>query len=156
MRGKRVGTPGSGRRRVARGWHSIAIVQRHILLVEDQDVAREALAEILRDEGYVVTTAIGGWPAIAQIERDPPDLIISDVRMPQGDGLAMLQDLRARPATAHIPVMLVSAFADWDRRVTAEDLGADDLVGKPVDVDLLLERVRAQLRRAEARATVEV
>jgi len=126
-----------------------------ILIVEDEEVARNALAELLRDEGYLVETADGGGPALAMVAEDPPDLVISDVRMPRGDGLDLVRNLRARPATARIPVMLVSACAEADRRITGLDLGADDFVSKPVDLDELLARIRARIRRVEERDDLE-
>jgi two-component system phosphate regulon response regulator PhoB len=117
------------------------------LVVEDEDIAREALAELLRDEGYQVATAPGGQAALASIADDAPDLVLSDVRMRNGDGIELVRNLRARPAMARIPVVLMSAYTDADRRVAGLDSGADDIVAKPVDLRELLARIRVQLRR---------
>jgi diguanylate cyclase (GGDEF)-like protein len=123
----------------------------HILVVEDDEGAREALAEILSDEGYRVTTARDGVAALELIAHDLPALVISDVRMPRGDGLQLVRRLRAHLATEHLPVLLLSALGTPDRRAAGIDLGADDYLAKPVDITELLARVRSHLRRAHDR-----
>lgn len=127
----------------------------HLLIVEDDPLAREAMAALLGDEGYRVTTAPDGHAALALVGHELPDLVISDVRMPRGDGLELVQRLRARAPTARVPVILVSALAEADRRIAALDLGADDFLAKPVDPGELLARVRVQLRRVDERRELE-
>jgi two-component system, cell cycle response regulator len=123
----------------------------HILVVEDDVLARDAMAELLRDEGYRVTTATDGVAAIAAIDDELPDLVISDVRMPGADGFDVVRRLRSRPTSEQTPILLVSAESEAHRRVVGLDLGADDFLTKPVDPGELLARVRSQLRRAEER-----
>ena len=126
-----------------------------ILVVEDDPSSRQALCELLEDEGYAVTSAIDGQAGIAAVERALPTLIISDVSMPHTDGFEMVRELRARPASAHVPILLLSAIAQSARRVTGLDLGADDFLSKPVDFDELLSRIRALLRRVREREGIE-
>lgn len=125
-----------------------------ILIVEDEPIAREALSELLRDEGYQVATAAGGHEALASVTDEAPDLVLSDVRMPAGDGLELVKNLRARPTTAAIPVLLLSACADGEK-ITGLDLGADDVICKPIDLPELLARMRGHLRRLEERRELE-
>lgn len=117
-----------------------------ILVVEDDEAARLAMADLLRSQGFVVDTAVDGTDAIAQVEKDPPALIISDVCMPDASGLEMVQRLRKSPASTHIPVILVSALAERERRLAGLTQGADDFLAKPVDADELIARINVQLR----------
>jgi two-component system cell cycle response regulator len=127
----------------------------HILLVEDEPYAREAMAALLAGAGYRVTAVADGVAADQAARRDPPALVISDVQMPGSDGFDLVARLRARPATAHVPIVLMSALSGPDRRVRGLDLGADDFVPKPIDIEELLARVRAHLRRAMDREALE-
>jgi diguanylate cyclase (GGDEF)-like protein len=127
----------------------------HILVVEDEPVAREALATLLGDEGYRVTAVRDGLAALDVVKHDPPALVLSDVRMPRADGFDLVRRLRARATTAHIPILLISALAAPERRVRGLDLGADDFLAKPVDFGELLARVRMHLRRVRERRELE-
>lgn len=119
-----------------------------ILVVEDDPASQALLVGLLSDEGYRVLPAGGAWEALQVLEREPPDLVVSDVCMSGGDGLSLVEALREGPH-GRLPVILVSAQVETDRRVRALDLGADDFVTKPIDLDELLARVRAQLRRSQ-------
>ena len=119
-----------------------------ILVVEDDDEVREALEAFLEDHGYEVETASDGAEAVAKVEEDPPALVISDVRMPGVDGFELVERLRRRPASADIPIILLSALQEPERRVAGLDLGADDYLGKPTHPDELLARIRVHLRHA--------
>src|SRR5689334_1077719 len=101
-----------------------------ILIVEDETVLRESLAELLTDEGYEVLQAGDGKAAYDLILQRPVDLVLSDVRMPQMDGMALLQHLqKAAPET---PVIMVTAFGTVESAVAAMRLGARDYLLKPV------------------------
>jgi two-component system, cell cycle response regulator len=126
-----------------------------ILVVEDDDDAREALAELLVEQGYDVATARDGIEAIEMAERAPPTLVISDVCMPRRDGFALIGELRRHTASADTPIILMSGITERERRVRGLDLGADDYLGKPVDADELLARVRVHLRNARRRQELE-
>jgi two-component system, cell cycle response regulator len=119
-----------------------------ILIVDDDDDAREALQLLLEAHGYEVWTARDGAEAVAEVQRHPPALIISDLRMPGMDGFGLVEQLRARSATAHLPIILLSAVHERERRVAGLDLGADDYLTKPADPAELLARVRVHLRHA--------
>lgn len=126
-----------------------------ILVVEDDDDAREAIADLLRRHGYVVDTAADGAQAASKVEREPPDLVLSDVWMPNGGGFELVRALRARPASAHIPIILISALDEQARRVAGLDLGADDYLPKPVGSAELLARVRVHLKHAHRQRELE-
>jgi len=130
-------------------WHD------RILVIDDERAARDALAELLRDEGYLVDTASDGADGLAQIDRDPPSLVISDVRMPRMSGLQMVQRMRTRPTTAHLPVILMSAITGRERRMAGFETGADDFIEKPIDFDELRARVRIQLRHVHHERDLE-
>lgn len=120
-----------------------------VLVVDDDASARTAMREILTDYGYAVAVADNGATAMALARETPPDLVISDVRMPHIDGFELASQLRARTGDEdYIPIILVSAHGETERRVAGLDVGADDFLTKPIDVDELLARVRAHLRNA--------
>ena len=118
---------------------------RRILIVEDDDSGREALALLLAEEGYAIDTARNGIEALALVDLRPPDLIVSDILMPHAGGLELAARLRADDDWARIPIMLVTAWGE-PRAVPAglEDL-AQSSVHKPIDFDGLLDRIQAEL-----------
>lgn len=128
--------------------------RRDILLIEDNPDTRDALAALLEHHGYAVRCAEHGAAALEEATRTPPDLVITDVHMPVMSGLEVLKHFRSLPALADIPVIVVSAHHDIGARVEGLDLGADDFLAKPVDVDELLARVRRQLLRSDRQREV--
>jgi len=118
----------------------------HILVVDDEPAVREALESSLRFEGYKVSLADEGVAALTAIASDEPDLVLLDVLMPRMDGLTACRRLRARGDT--LPVLMLTARDAVGDRVTGLDAGADDYLVKPFDLDELLARVRALLRRS--------
>jgi diguanylate cyclase (GGDEF)-like protein len=126
-----------------------------ILVVDDDDDIREDLAEFLTQHGYEVSTARDGLEAVAAVERSAPSLVISDVRMPRGDGLQLVQELRGRAEYADLPILLFSAMRERRQRIGGLDRGADDYLSKPIDPDELLARVRVQLRHAHRRQDLQ-
>ncbi|MEV5572262.1 response regulator transcription factor [Spirillospora sp. NPDC052269] len=117
-----------------------------ILVVDDEPAVRESLTSSLEFEGYEVGTAADGLLALDAVEREHPDLVVLDVLMPRMDGLTACRRMRARGAT--MPVLMLTARDMVGDRVTGLDAGADDYLVKPFELDELLARVRALLRRA--------
>ena len=116
-----------------------------ILVVDDEPAVREALRAGLEFEGYRVTTASDGLGALEQIAKAMPDALVLDVMMPRMDGLTVLRRLRSFNQT--LPVLLLTARDTVGDRVTGLDVGADDYLAKPFDLDELFARIRAMLRR---------
>ncbi len=118
-----------------------------ILLVEDDDRLRRALAIALRNQGHQVVQAGTQGQALLEMRRSGFDLAVIDLGLPDGSGLRVIEQLRAMDAA--VPIIVLSARREpWDK-VGALDLGADDYVTKPFGADELLARIRAALRRAE-------
>jgi CheY-like chemotaxis protein len=123
---------------------------RPSLLVVDDDDTREALAELLRDEGYAVATAKDGAQALERLHEHLPDLVLLDIVMPRTTGLELLGSVRQRHSPAELPVIMMSAKGQSTDVVAALSQGANDYVTKPLDLPIVLARVRAQLRTKEA------
>ena len=119
-----------------------------ILLVDDNDVGRYALSRLLRREGFVVTEAATGHEALRLAAAAPqPDLIILDVKLPDMSGFAVCQALKQQPATAHLPVLQLSAvYVQEADKVQGLESGADAYLTGPVDPPVLLATLRALLR----------
>jgi two-component system, OmpR family, response regulator MprA len=116
-----------------------------ILVVDDEPAVRESLASSLSFEDYEVETAADGVAALEALDRVKPDLVLLDVLMPRLDGLTTCRRLRAGGET--VPVLMLTARNTVGDRVTGLDAGADDYLVKPFELDELLARVRALLRR---------
>ncbi|MGW6919507.1 response regulator transcription factor [Kitasatospora sp. NPDC054939] len=117
-----------------------------LLVVDDEPALRDALESSLAFEGYEVTTATDGHEALEAVERDRPDLVLLDIMMPRMDGLTAVRRMRSRGDT--VPVLMLTARDAVGDRVTGLDVGADDYLAKPFELDELLARVRALLRRS--------
>jgi len=130
------GTPGGGR----------------VLVVDDDPDVRDSLARALRLAGYAVSTAVHGAAALDTVARSPVDLIVLDVQMPVVDGFDACRMLRARGDAT--PVLVLTARAAVDDRVTGLEVGADDYLVKPFALRELLARVRALLRRSASHRDV--
>jgi DNA-binding response OmpR family regulator len=116
-----------------------------VLVVDDDPVILELLRLNFEMEGFEVVSACDGRAGFDRAVTEGPDLVISDIMMPNVDGLEMLQQLRAEPGTAGLPVVLLSAKAQHSEVQRGLDLGADDYVTKPFDPLELLDRVNALL-----------
>ena len=111
-----------------------------ILIVEDNPESRLFLATLLRIEGFEVDTANDGNEAINKVIEAPPDLMITDLSMPNLTGIEMLKQLRAMPESRNIPVLAVSAYGSG-KLGDAMKAGADHALRKPLDCDLLLNLI---------------
>src|SRR5213594_1005721 len=120
---------------------------RKVLLVDDEDSLRKVVKELLERDGYIVAEARDGAQALDQIDRVGPDIIVLDLNMPGLDGYGVLSHLRSRPATADIPVIVLTAKGDEDNEVRVFELGADDFLTKPFRARALSARLEAVLGR---------
>ena len=117
-----------------------------ILIVDDEPHNRKLLETLLAPEGYVTTTAVNGEDALASIARKAPDLILLDIMMPGMDGYQVAGKLKADPATAGIPIIMVTASVDRGAHLAGLNAGAEEFLTKPVDRAELWVRVRNLLR----------
>jgi CheY-like chemotaxis protein len=115
-----------------------------ILVVDDEPLLREIMADWLGSEGYPVQTAQDGIEALQILEQNRVDLIVTDIRMPRMDGVALLKKLKESAAEYAPAIVFVSGFADIDRR-EAYDLGAGALIAKPFTDEELLSAVKRML-----------
>ncbi len=120
---------------------------RTVLLVEDEAPLRQALRELLEREGYVVVEAEDGVQALDEVDQSAPDVIVLDLNLPRLDGYQVLGHLRARPATAGVPVLVLTARGDEDSEVRVFESGANDFIAKPFRSRALSARLKALLER---------
>lgn len=124
------------------------MAKAQILVVEDQPATSDLIAEILKDEGYEVQVAESLQKARSSIQRALPELLILDRNLPDGDGLELCRELRGRPKSAALPLLILTAKKAVDERVSGLKEGADDYLVKPFNTEELVARVEALLRRA--------
>jgi DNA-binding response OmpR family regulator len=117
-----------------------------ILIVDDEPALRRLFARVLRDAGYDTLEAADGVEALELLERQTVALILVDSTMPRLDGVGVIRAVRDREATRTLPVILVTGMSSLEDRVGGLEAGADDYLVKPVEIDELVARVRAQLR----------
>jgi len=121
-----------------------------VLLVEDEEPLRRVMKDLLERDGYVIAEARDGVQALDEVDRHAPDIIVLDLNLPGLDGYSVLQQLRSRPATRSIPVMVLTAKGDEDNEVRVFELGADDFLTKPFRARALSARLEAVLGRHRA------
>lgn len=119
----------------------------HVLLIEDEPAQREVLAYNLEAEGYRVSRAEDGEQGLLLVDEDAPDVIVLDWMLPSVSGIEVCRQLKMRPETRAIPIIMLSARSEEVDKVRALETGADDYVVKPYAVAELMARVRTQLRR---------
>jgi DNA-binding response OmpR family regulator len=128
----------------------MTIMSKHILVVDDDALMRRSLAFNLEQAGYRISTAADAESAVSLARRDPPNLILLDIGLPGMDGLDALQSFRQEADT---PVIFVTARRRELDQALGLELGADDYVTKPFDLNVLLARIKAVLRRTERAAS---
>jgi len=124
-----------------------------ILVVDDEATARNGLAKLLQQEGYEVDMAADGVEALASVSDNAPGLIISDLKMPNMDGMELLKQLHERGI--EVPTIVATAFGEVSTAVAAMRAGAEDYLTKPIDFDALLLLVERTLAREEIKSEAE-
>jgi pilus assembly protein CpaE len=119
-----------------------------ILIVDDDPIVIQITAKVLAAAGYEVFKATDGPEALKQVDDIRPDLIILDVMMPEINGYEVCRRLRAKPSTAHLPIMMLTAQESLEEKVRGFEAGADDYMTKPFQPAELQARVKVLLRRA--------
>src|SRR6266498_3546232 len=127
-------------------------MSRTILLVDDDALMRRSLAFHMEQAGYKVQTAANAEDAISLVQHTPPDLVILDIGLPGMDGLDALRELKSQH---NLPIVFLTGRRREFDEVLGLELGADDYITKPFDVDVVLARVKAVLRRAEKNISEE-
>ncbi|MEM6306465.1 MAG: phosphate regulon transcriptional regulator PhoB [Pseudomonadota bacterium] len=124
------------------------MAQPAVLIVEDEPAQRDVLGYNLEAEGYKVIIADNGEDALTLVQEELPDVIVLDWMIPILSGIEVCRQLKIKPSTRQIPVIMLSARSDETDKVRGLETGADDYITKPYSVRELMARVRAQLRRA--------
>jgi two-component system phosphate regulon response regulator PhoB len=121
-----------------------------ILVVEDEASLLTLLRYNLEKQGFRVEEAADGQEALLRVAETKPDLILLDWMLPSLSGIEVCRQIRRRPATRDLPIIMVTARTEDQDAVRALDIGADDYIAKPFAMDALLARIRALLRRSGA------
>ena len=123
-------------------------MKRHILIVEDEIALVELLRYNFEQEGFRVSTATDGEEALVMVAEDKPDLVVLDWMLPLMSGLEACRQIRRRPETRNLPIIMLTARGEEADRIRGLEGGADDYLTKPFSPRELVARVRAVLRRA--------
>lgn len=125
-----------------------------VLVAEDDDALREQLRVALTEAGYVVDAVDNGTDAAHLGANEPLDAVVLDLGLPDKDGLSILREWRG--SGNRLPVVVLTARGTWQERVLGIDAGADDYVAKPFEMEELIARLRAVLRRAAGHASTQL
>jgi two-component system, sensor histidine kinase and response regulator len=120
--------------------------KKHILVVDDEPTWIKVLRYFLESRGYDVQSVESATEALSALRTYHPDLILTDVRMPEMNGFDLLAHIRTMPDMSKTPVVFFSAIDDYDARKTARDLGAADYIVKPFDQDEVASVLHKHLR----------
>lgn len=120
----------------------------YILVVEDEDPLAEILHYNLEKQGYRAERAADGETALLRLAEEIPDVLILDWMLPRVSGIEICRQVRARPATRHVPIVMLTARGEEEDRIRGLDTGADDYVVKPFSISELTARIRTLLRRS--------
>lgn len=125
-----------------------------ILLVEDDNLLAGGIVNALKRNGFAVHHVATGANALSRIKAEPPDIVVLDLGLPDMDGLDLLRRVRAQKMT--LPILILTARDALDVKVKGLDLGADDYLTKPFELDELLARLRVLERRLGTAASAEI
>lgn len=123
----------------------MVLIPKRILIVEDDPSVLRATSYILEKEGYEVISAQNGLEGLKKARESGPDLLILDVMLPGIDGFEICHSLRGEPQTAQLPILMFSAKGQDSDKATGLKMGADEYITKPVDREVLLNKVAAWL-----------
>jgi two-component system response regulator RpaA len=123
----------------------------HILVIEDDDIVARTIERSLRGEEFRVLLTSSGVEGLKAARRRPPDLVILDIIMPGMDGYTVCREMRADPRLAEVPILFLTAKIKDEDKIAGFNVGADDYLCKPFNIDELILRLRAILRRARRR-----
>src|SRR5437016_4456562 len=126
------------------------VAGERVLFVDDEEQIRKLLSTWLTRHGYAVTVATDGWEALKAIRAKAPDLVITDVNMPNMNGYELTRRLRADHRTARIPVVMLSARKQADDVLTGYAEGADEYIPKPVEMAVLSAKIEVLIKRVRA------
>src|SRR5581483_8644283 len=118
----------------------------HVIVVEDEQFQRETMVDFLDDKGFRATGVESGAALRKLVEKDPPALVLLDLRLPGEDGFSIARYLRER--SRRVGIIMVTASDDTVDQVVGLETGADDYIAKPYEARALLARIKAVLRRA--------
>ena len=119
--------------------------KKHILVIDDEQALLQLVKNILEPKGYKVSLAASGYSGLALMEKEPPDLIILDMKMAGLNGFQVLDIIRQR---SNVPVIMLTGIIDKNILSKSLNIGADDYITKPFNPDVLVARIEAKLRRA--------
>lgn len=117
-----------------------------VLIIDDESFIRDFITNVLEDRYHVVAAA-SGLEGVRLAKSAKPDVILLDILMPGNDGIACLEEIRAQPETAKLPVLMLTAMNESDVRIRAFNAGADDFIAKPFQPDELIARIDSKLDR---------
>lgn len=119
-----------------------------ILLVEDEPNIMRLTSVMLEKEGYQVIQAQNGKVGIEKAKKESPDIVVTDLIMPEKNGFDVCRGVRANPATANTPILILTAMGDEFNKSAGFEAGADDYLTKPFNINELKARIKSLLRRA--------
>ena len=122
---------------------------KKILIVEDEHDILQLVKLYLEKEGFRTVSAMTGTEALRHVKQEKPDLVVLDLMLPEIDGLEVCKRLRSAPATAMLPIIMLTAKAEESDTIIGLELGADDYVIKPFSPKTLVARIKALFRRLE-------
>jgi two-component system, OmpR family, phosphate regulon response regulator PhoB len=128
------------------------MAKQKILVIEDEHSLVEVLTANLEREGFEVLSAFDGQNGLRQAQLKLPDLVVLDLMLPLKPGLEVCRELRAAPQTRDIPIIMLTAKAEETDELIGLTMGADDYVTKPYSMKVLIQRIKKELRRRQARA----
>ena len=134
---------------------STALGSQRILVVEDDQDIAGLVAHHLERAGYITEILNAGTDVVPRVSREPPDLVVLDLMLPELSGLEVCRTIRATPSIADVPIIMLTAKSEETDRLIGLELGADDYVTKPFSPKELVARVGAVLRRARRGRTAD-